>query len=52
MKRKETGIPATLPQQEARYETGGTANRRIQPERYVQCHPKFCWKIYENIEKD
>jgi hypothetical protein len=36
LKRQKTGMSATLSQQEVRHETGGTAKRRIQPERCVQ----------------
>jgi hypothetical protein len=38
-------MPATLPQQEARHETGGTVNRRIQPERYAQVFLNIFCKI-------
>jgi hypothetical protein len=37
---------ARLPQRELRHETGGSPNRRIQPERYAKYRPKYF--VYQN----
>ncbi|MDR0604042.1 MAG: hypothetical protein LBG80_07050, partial [Bacteroidales bacterium] len=34
-----------------RISLSGPPNRRIQPGRYVQYSPKFCWKYVDKINK-